>query len=85
VLNCCRLSDQTDLKVKYMVPNPTLFPDVPTGILLHSGFALEHQKTAPQILTEVKRLMVDHSSTHVILVRRRCCYASEDVPIPLII
>jgi len=65
----------TDFNLKHMVPNPTLFPDVPNDVLLHSGFASEHQKTAPKILTEVKRLMAEHSSTHVVLVR--CRYASE--------
>ena len=59
-----------------MLPDPTLFPNVPSNVLLHSGFALEHQKTAPQILAEVKRLMAKHSSTHVIVVGP-CRYASE--------
>ena len=65
-----RLAVLTDLNVKYMVPDPVLFPNVPSGVQVHSGFALEQQKTAPQILAEVKRLMAKHSSTHVILVGR---------------
>jgi len=63
-----RMSVLTDLNLKYMVPDPTLFPNVPSGVQFHSGFALEHRKTAPKILAEVKRLMAEHSSTHVILV-----------------
>ena len=63
-----RLSVLADLDLKYMVPDPTLFPNVPSGVQLHSGFALEHQKTAQKILAEVKRLMAEHSSTHIILV-----------------
>jgi hypothetical protein len=66
----------TDFNLKHMVPNATLFPDVPNDVLLHSGFAYEHQKTAPEILAEVKRLMAQHSSTHVVLVGH-CRYASE--------
>ena len=63
-----RLSVLTDLDLKYMVPDPTLFPNVPSDVQVHSGFALEHQKTASKILVEVKRLMAEHSSTHIILV-----------------
>ncbi|KAH9953333.1 alpha/beta-hydrolase [Russula dissimulans] len=58
----------TDLNFNFMAPDPTLFPNVPNDVLLHSGFALEHQKTAPQILEEVKRLMVMHSSSYVVLI-----------------
>ena len=65
-----RLSVLTDLNLTYMAPDPTLFPNVPSGVQLHSGFAIEHQKTAPKILAEVKRLMAEHSSTHIILVGR---------------
>jgi hypothetical protein len=52
-----------------MALDPVLFPDIPSGIKVHSGFAIEHKKTASQILTEVERLMDEYSSTHVILVR----------------
>jgi len=62
------MSVLTDVNIKYMAPDPTLFPNVPNDVLLHSGFVLEHQKTAPQILEEVKRLMVVHSSSHIILI-----------------
>ena len=66
----CRLSDLTDLDLVYMAPDPVLFPNLPSGVQVHSGFALEQKKTAPQILAEVKRLMVEYSSTQVILVCR---------------
>ncbi|KAI9508343.1 Alpha/Beta hydrolase protein [Russula earlei] len=58
----------TDLNLECTAPDPTLFPSIPSDVQLHSGFALEHQKTAPKILEEVKRLMAEHSSTHVILI-----------------
>jgi len=51
-----------------MSPDPVLFPNIPSGVKVHSGFVTEHQKTAPQILKEVKRVMAENSSTHVILV-----------------
>ncbi|KAI0289196.1 Alpha/Beta hydrolase protein [Russula brevipes] len=58
----------TDLNLKSVAPDPTLFPNIPSEVQVHSGFALEHQRTAPQILAEVKRLMAKYSSTHVILI-----------------
>ncbi|KAI0301189.1 alpha/beta-hydrolase [Multifurca ochricompacta] len=62
------MSVLTDANIAFMEPEPTLFPDLPSGIKVHSGFALEHEKTAQQILAEVRRLMAEHSSTHVILI-----------------
>jgi hypothetical protein len=59
----------TDLRFHFMALDPVLFPDIPSGVKVHSGFAIEHMKTASQILTEVERLMDEYSSTHVILVR----------------
>jgi hypothetical protein len=64
-----RLSVLTDLRFHFMALDPVLFPDIPSGIKVHSGFAIEHKKTASRILTEVERLMDEYSSTHVILVR----------------
>jgi hypothetical protein len=66
-----RLAVLTDLRFHFMALDPVLFPDIPSGIKVHSGFAIEHKKTANQILTEVERLMDEYSSTHVILV---CLY-----------
>ena len=51
-----------------MALDHTLFPDVPGHIKVHSGFVIEHMKTADQILAEVERLMDAYSSTSVILV-----------------
>ena len=64
-----RLAVLTDLQFHFMALDPVLFPGIPSGIRVHSGFAIEHKKTANQILTEVERLMDEYSSTHVILVR----------------
>jgi hypothetical protein len=63
-----RLSVLTDIDFEFMNPDPYLFPNISSNIQVHSGFALEHQKTAGQILAEVKRLMAKHGSTSVILV-----------------
>jgi hypothetical protein len=65
------MSDLTDLNLEFMAPDSTLFPDVPSDVQVHAGFAVEHKKTASLILAEVKNLMEKHSSTHVILV---CCH-----------
>ncbi|KAF8469382.1 Alpha/Beta hydrolase protein [Russula ochroleuca] len=58
----------TDLKFKFMSLDPILFPDIPSDIEAHSGFVIEHMKTANWILAEVEQLMDEHSSTNVILV-----------------
>jgi hypothetical protein len=63
-----RLAVLTDLRFHFKPLDPVLFPDIPRGIKVHSGFAIEHKKTANQIITEVERLMHEYSSTHVILV-----------------
>ena len=63
-----RKSDLTDLNIAKRALDPTLFPGVPDGVEVHSGFADEHEKTAGQILTEVKRLMATHRTTYVTLV-----------------
>ena len=63
-----RLAVLTDLRFKFMALDHTLFPDVPGHIKVHSGFVIEHMKTADQILAEVERLMDAYSSTSVILV-----------------
>jgi hypothetical protein len=63
------MADFTDLKIEFMNLDSILFPNVPDGVQVHSGFAIEHKKTASLILAEVKDLMDKHSSTHVILVR----------------
>ncbi|KAI0248631.1 Alpha/Beta hydrolase protein [Lactifluus subvellereus] len=61
------MSVLTDLEVNFMIPDSSLFPNVPSDVQVHSGFANEHKKTAPKILAEVKRLMAEHSVTKVIL------------------
>jgi hypothetical protein len=58
---------------EFMKPDPHLFPNISSDADVHSGFALEHKKTAGQILAEAKRLMAEHSSTDVILVSFVTC------------
>ncbi|KAH8978644.1 alpha/beta-hydrolase [Lactarius hatsudake] len=58
----------TDARVLPIKPDPVLFPNIPSDVKVHAGFVKQHKKTAPQILTEVKRLMAEKSSTHVILI-----------------
>ncbi|KAH9959758.1 alpha/beta-hydrolase [Russula dissimulans] len=58
----------TDLEVRRVDLDPTLFPGLPTNAEVHSGFAIEHKKTARQILEEIERLMVEYSSMHVVIV-----------------
>jgi len=58
----------TDVEIRRTDLEPTLFPGLPTSAEVHRGFAIEHKKTAQQILAEVEQLMAEYSSTHVILV-----------------
>ncbi|KAH9025128.1 alpha/beta-hydrolase [Lactarius hengduanensis] len=62
------LSVLTDIRIHFTSPDPVLFPNIPSDVKVHAGFVKEHKKTAPQILKEVKRLMAENSSTHVILI-----------------
>jgi len=62
------LSVLRDLDFHTMPLDRGLFPDAPSDIRVHSGFAIEHKKTATQILTEVQRLMDAYSSTNVVLI-----------------
>jgi len=61
-------ADLTDLEIEFVALDPTLFPNVPSDVQVHLGFATEHKKTASLILAEVKNLMAKYSSTHVILI-----------------
>jgi hypothetical protein len=63
------LAVRTDADLRLIDPHPILFPRIPAAVKIHEGFAAEHEKTANQILAEVRKLMAKHSSTNVILVR----------------
>jgi hypothetical protein len=56
-----------------MVPGRDLFPGLPSNAKAHSGFVIEHLKTASEILVEVKKLLNEYSSTDVVLVRLHFC------------
>ncbi|KAH8976634.1 alpha/beta-hydrolase [Lactarius akahatsu] len=58
----------TDIRILPTKPDPVLFPNIPSDVKVHAGFVKQHKKTAPKILAEVKRLMAENSSTHVILI-----------------
>jgi hypothetical protein len=68
-----------------MAPDPDLFPGIPSDAEVHSGFVIEHLKTANQVLAEVKRLMDEYSSTNVVLVRlHRCILLPIQTSYPLV-
>ncbi|KAI0269944.1 alpha/beta-hydrolase [Gloeopeniophorella convolvens] len=60
-------SDLTDLAIDQGELHSDLFPGVPAGVMVHTGFSAEHRKTAHPILAEVKRLMKLYASKKVIL------------------
>jgi pimeloyl-ACP methyl ester carboxylesterase len=51
------LSLLVDGRVKKRSLDPTLFPSVPSSVLVHSGFAKAHARTASSVLSEVKKVM----------------------------
>ncbi|KAJ3491707.1 hypothetical protein NLI96_g521 [Meripilus lineatus] len=61
------LSILTDIDIVMKKPSSSLFPGLPSNILVHGGFADQHAKTATTILTEVKRLISAKGATSVIL------------------
>jgi hypothetical protein len=63
------LSILTDLEIAQVKLNPTLFPNVPSSVLVHEGFSNEHAKTASLILAEVKSLLASTGATSVTCVR----------------
>ncbi|KAI9509115.1 lipase [Russula earlei] len=48
--------------------DPGLFPGLPSSITVHRGFASEHARTAPVILTAVRTLLTQHGASSVVLV-----------------
>lgn len=51
------LSLLVDGNVRKSSLDPTLFPGVPLSVLVHSGFARAHARSASSVLSEVKKLM----------------------------
>lgn len=61
-------SDLTDINVPLESLNPTLFPGLPNGIEVHTGFASEHAKTASVVLDNVNQIISDHGVDSITLV-----------------
>lgn len=68
------LSLLVDAEFSHEPLDPTLFPDVPSSVLVHAGFGNAHKATAISILAEVKRLIAQTSSKNVVTVKslNRC-------------
>lgn len=58
----------TDENLAMVPPLPKYFPSVPLNALLHAGFALEHVRTAPSILTNVKQILKTYDASTVTIV-----------------
>ncbi|KAI0297460.1 lipase [Multifurca ochricompacta] len=59
------LADLTDLNLILGPLDSNLFPGVPSDVLVHSGFAQEHAKTAETILANIKDALTKYSATSV--------------------
>ncbi|KAF9451947.1 alpha/beta-hydrolase [Macrolepiota fuliginosa MF-IS2] len=59
------VSDLTDVNILMDPLDTSLFPGVSSSVQVHDGFRNEHALTAPQILTEVKKLMAAHNTQSV--------------------
>ncbi|KAJ8502579.1 hypothetical protein ONZ45_g11632 [Pleurotus djamor] len=58
----------TDLKLVRTCLDDTLFPGVPEDVTVHHGFKVVHEKTAVEILAEVKRLLDERRTKLIITV-----------------
>lgn len=58
----------TDLSIAQKNLDSTLFPGVSSSVLVHSGFADQHAKTASIILAEVKKLLSSSGASTVVSV-----------------
>lgn len=63
-----RKSDLTDVDFFLKGLDTKLFPGVKSSVKAHNGFLEEHEKTASQILAEVKKLISTTGATQVITV-----------------
>ena len=63
-----RSADLTDAEILQKSLNSTLFPGVPSDVLVHSGFADEHAKTATSILDQVRILLTSSGASTVVSV-----------------
>ncbi|KAJ7614638.1 lipase, partial [Mycena polygramma] len=64
----CSISLLTDASLLQTTLDSVLFPGLNSGILVHSGFAEEHAKTATSILTAVKTALAKFNADHVTIV-----------------
>ncbi|EIN12936.1 alpha/beta-hydrolase [Punctularia strigosozonata HHB-11173 SS5] len=62
------LSVATDINVIQGSLDSSLFPDLPSGILVHSGFRDAQASTASTVLAQVKSLLSKNSASKVIVV-----------------
>ncbi len=67
-INVDSLSDFTDIHAWMRHLNPILFPGVSTTIMVHSGFANEHEKTAQDILAQVNLTLTHTNAKNVYVV-----------------
>jgi predicted lipase len=59
------LARLTDENLAFVPPLPEFFPGVPMDALLHAGFAIEHIRTASEILSNVKQTLITHGASTV--------------------
>ncbi|KAH8989453.1 lipase class 3 family protein [Lactarius akahatsu] len=62
------LADLTDANFFLESLDPSLFPGVPSSVEAHNGFADEHAKTAPTILSAVQQTLSAHGASSVTVV-----------------
>ncbi|KAH9970959.1 Alpha/Beta hydrolase protein [Lactifluus volemus] len=61
-------ADLTDLDFFLEPLNPSLFPGIPSSVQAHNGFAREHARTAPGILSAVQQTLSAHGGSSVTVV-----------------
>jgi len=57
----------TDIILSFIPLKMSLFPNLPSGIKVHDGFAYEHEKTAAEVLAAVQKTSAQFNTKKIIL------------------
>jgi hypothetical protein len=71
-------ADLTDVDVPLESPDSTLFPNLPSGIEVHSGFASDQAQTASTILSAVNQIVNDYGINSITLVNFKPIFCWHD-------
>lgn len=73
----CSESVLTDIDALSDTLDPELFPGVADDVYVHGGFRDQHAKTAQDILDEVNKVLSEHDTKNIVLVRPSLFYCAK--------